>query len=184
MAVLTVVAAAPPANSFRPNYFGTTKYNFTWSSVNTELLPDLTAPYNPKGTHFEGFHIDEASIYLGADDQGRTQTEMMHIASLRDVWYWIYPAGTSNRMMVQPHWNQQWHTPIGTVFGQLAMYCMCDFADRDHFIKRIIQVAIDAYAVAEAQGSRYGVPFAIGAGFYPTPLWLIRLAGLFSTIPA
>ena len=178
MAVVTVVGTTPAVDAFRPNYFGTTKYNFNWSDVNTSLLPNLTAPYNPKGTAFESFHIDASSIYPGGDDQGRTQAEMIHIAALRDVWYWITPSGSSNRMMVQPHYNQQWHTPIGVVFGQLAMYCMCDFSDRDFFLKRILQVAIDAYAVAEAEGNRYYTPFASGAGFYPSPCWLIRLAGL------
>ena len=79
-------------------------------------------------------------------------------------------------MMVQPHYNQQWHTPIGTVFGQLAMYWMCDFADRDFFLKRILQVAIDAYAVAEAEGNRYSrrsraVPVTIRhrAGSFASP---------------
>jgi hypothetical protein len=179
MAVVTVVGTTPAVDAFRPNYFGTTKYNFTWSGVNTALLPNLTAPYNPKSTAFDGFHIDAGSVYAaGSPDEGRTQTEMMHIASLRDVWYWIYPNGTSNRMMVQAHYNQQWHSYVGQVLGQLAMYCMCNFSDRDFFLKRILQVAIDAYAVAEAEGNRYQTPWWGGAGYYPSPCWSVRLAGL------
>jgi hypothetical protein len=179
MAVVTVVGTVPAADAFRPNYFGTTKYDFTFAGVNTALLPNLVAPFNPKGTGFEHFHIDTGSIYVGgAPDEGRTQADMMNIAAMRDVWYWIFPSATSNRRMIMPHFNQQWHGSIGTVFGQLAMYCMCNFSDRDVFLKRILQHAIDAYAIAEAQGSRYLTPFSGGAGFYPSPVWLIRLAGL------
>ena len=41
----------------------------------------------------------------------------------------------------------------------------------------LVQLAIDAYAVAEGS-SGLGAPFAGGAGYYASPLWPIRLAGL------
>ena len=89
MAVVTVVGTTPAGTRSVRTTSAPQNTISTWSDVNTSLLPNLTAPYNPKGTSFESFHLDAGSIYPGGDDQGRTQTEMIHINSLRDVWYWI-----------------------------------------------------------------------------------------------
>ena len=51
-----------------------------------------------------------------------------------------------------------------------------NFADRDLFLTRLVQIAIDGYAVAV--GRVGSTPFSNGAGFFITPLWLIRFAGL------
>ena len=60
------------------------------------------------------------------------------------------------------------------------MYVMCDFGDGDQvkFVKRILQAAIDAYAVAEGNGFSGVAPWGGGAGFRFGPLWFIRFAGL------
>ena len=43
-AVLTCVAARPPADAFRPSYVGTWKETFTASQIRRDLLPKLKGP--------------------------------------------------------------------------------------------------------------------------------------------
>jgi len=45
-AVLTVLASAPPANSFRPPYCGTAKPIYSASNLRKDLLPNLALPLN------------------------------------------------------------------------------------------------------------------------------------------
>ena len=179
MACVTIVDHIPKADEFRPPYFGTTKTRWRFSDANLALLPNLRAPLNPKGKTSDYWHIDAASIYFGpSGETGVTTTDQMHRNAMRDLHYWVFPFGTDLSIM-KPLLNQDWYPrDFGTVLGRLAMYVMCRFADRDHFVKRILQVAIDAYAVAKGEGFTGGAPFSGGAGFWPSPLWAIRFAGL------
>ena len=103
----------------------------------------------------------------------------MEIAAARHLQYWIFPyGGNSSVPLLKPVFQQSWYPrDSGTAHGQLAMYVMCDFEDRDKHLVSLVQLAIDAYAVAEGS-SGLGAPFAGGAGFFASPLWPIRLAGL------
>jgi len=182
MACLTIVDTAPEPDEFRSNYFGSKKIRKRFSDADLSLLPEITAPFNPKGPTFEGFHIDEGSIYAGADpgDPHPTQAQQMEIAAVRHLQYWVHPlGGNSSVPLLKPVFQQSWYPrDSGTAYGQLAMYVMCDFEDRDKHLVSLIQLAIDAYAVAEGDGFVGSAPFAMGAGYFASPLWPIRLAGL------
>jgi hypothetical protein len=181
MAVLTVVGSTPTTGSFRPNYFGTTKISKTWGDVNTALMPDL-ALSDPKSTSSDGFHLDSGSVYVGSssDPTHRTSTDEMNINALRDVQWYVYPMhGGFCVSYLSPLFNMFWYPEQrGMSYGQIANYVMGDFTDRDDFLKRIIQVAIDAYAIVEGDGFTGSSPFGGGAGFPFSPLWFIRFAGL------
>ena len=112
MACVTVVDYIPEADEFRPNYFGTTKIRRRCSDADLSLLPNLTAPYNPKGPYFEGFHLDEASVYLGADagEPNPSQAQQMEIEAVRHLQYWIYPyGGNSSVSLLKPVFQQAWY---------------------------------------------------------------------------
>ena len=179
MACVTIVDYIPEADEFRPNYFGTTKIRKRFRDANLALLPNLTAPFNPKGVTSSSWHIDKNSIYFGAaQEPPLTNTDSMHKNGLRDLQYHVTAFGGIPTVM-KPVYNQfVYPRDFGTAAGRLAMYVMCNFKDRDLYLKRILQVAIDAYAVAQGNGHTGLAPFAGGAGFWCSPLWFIRFAGL------
>ena len=103
------------------------------------------------------------------------RAQQMEIEAVRHLQYWVFPyGGNSSVSLLKPVFQQALvSADNGTAHGQLAMYCMCDFEDRDKHLVSLVQLAIDAYAVAE--GSRgLGAPFAGGAGYFASPLWPIR----------
>jgi hypothetical protein len=181
MACLTVVNYIPEADEFRPPYYGTTKTRHKFSDCNLSLLPNLTSPFNPKGITSDAWHIDDSSVYIGADGgyiPFMTQYEQMRKESCEDMTYFITPHRTARNgyTMLSPAMNMNWYPrDRGNSWGKLACYVLHDVPDRDKFLKRLIQIAIDAYAVAQFVGA---APFSCGAGFFCTPLWLIRFAGL------
>jgi hypothetical protein len=181
MACLTIVDYVPEADEFRLNYFGTKKIRRRFGDLDLTLLPNMTAP-NPKGQAFEGFHLDEESVYAGADagEPYPSQLQNMEIGAVRHLQYWVFPlGGLSSVPLLKPVFQQSWYPrDNGTAYGQLAMYVMCDFDDRDKHLISLMQLAIDAYAVAEGEGFVGSSPFSCGAGYYASPLWPIRLAGL------
>jgi hypothetical protein len=180
MACLTVVNYIPNTDEFRPPYFGATKTRWRWSDLNLALLPNRTAAFNPKGTSSDDFHIDTASIRAdpGVEDPYITNTQAMRCNALPDLQYFIYPIIGTNVVTLMVPYKQQHGYPRdrGAAYGQLACYVAHNFADRDVFLARIVQTGIDAYAVATGFGGN--TPFACGAGFFATPLWYIRFAGL------
>ncbi len=180
MACLTVVNYIPETDEFRPAYFGTTKTRRRFSDLDTGLLPGLTAAFNPKGTSSSDFHIDTDSIRAapGVEDLYITNEESMRAGGLYDLQYWIHPIIGNNIISLIKPYRQQYVYPRDTnaAQGRVSAYVMHDFADRDVFLVNLMQVAIDAFAVADGHSGR--TPFATGAGFWGSPLWAIRLAGL------
>lgn len=68
--VLTVLAAAPPANAFRPPFFGTDKRIFTTDNIDLTKLPSLTPPAGVTPVtlaavkrRFAGPQVDHVSSY-------------------------------------------------------------------------------------------------------------------------
>jgi hypothetical protein len=180
MACLTVVNYTPFTDEFRPAYFGTTKTRRRFSELNTALLPNMTAPFNPKGITSDDFHMDSSSVYFGAADPtaGTTRNEEMRAGGLYDLQYWIIPiSGTNAVSLLKPFKQQYWYPrDSGRVHGAVCCYVMHNFSDRDVFLKNLVQIAIDTYEIAAGHTGR--VPFSTGAGFFASPLWLIRMAGL------
>jgi hypothetical protein len=178
MACLTVVNYTPFTDEFRPPYYGTVKTRRRFSDLNLSLLPNRTAP-NPKSTAFEGFHLDSGSIYPGADPYWyMTNAQAVRANNFSDLQYLVIPIYGQSVLSLMAPVNQQWwyRREWGSAMGALACYVLHNYSDRDVFLANIMQVAIDAYPCAT--GFTGVTPFSMGAGFYPSPLWFIRFAGL------
>lgn len=128
MMVVTFVGTPSPANSFRPNYSGTTKYCFTRSDYNAALLPGLSpsfTPTNPKGTSSSDFHFDIGSQYFAHDSAD--QTEYYQTNGER-MYFSAIAAEAISQTALAPILNQPaFPRDMGSVVGRLGLYAMCNF---------------------------------------------------------
>lgn len=147
MSILTVVASAPAANTFRPAYAGTDKRTWNTSNVNTGLVPSLTRVLDPISTetNFEHYKPTASSRWLN-----RPQYRLIRPRSI--PWDKLSPA------------NNQANYPSdqSKIIGQLGMLAVSTGAERTNSIYKIVQLAIDIRGCFLACKTSYALN---GAGY-------------------
>jgi len=148
-AVLTCVASAPPANSFRPPYFGTTKTLWNQSDVDYGLLPGLAVP------------------------PGKTPIPLVNNSrALARVWL---DAGPSIWNRCKGVNNGATYGLDGARFvSQLAVHACADIPDAETYANRLIQYGIDLYPISLVNGNGWSRNGGHGWG----RKWPILFAGI------
>lgn len=188
MIVITFVGTASPANSFRPNYSGTTKYRFSRADYNAALLPNLNPSFgNPKGTTSNDFHLDIGSQLTGHTPNVPTQSEYYQFNGER-MHYHVMAAEAIGQTALAPELNQQYFPySLGHIYGQLGLYAMCNFgttgaganatenkASSLWAHETLLQQGIDAFPIGLAKGPAGGAGYA-----FRGLLFTILYAGVF-----
>lgn len=166
MSALTVLPAAPPANSFRPPYAGSVKKIWSTADVDYGLLPNLAAPFDPAN--------DEVSF----NDYKPTADATWFNRLVYNFHMNNQPAAVT----MAPRNNQDFYPATqALIIGRLAMMAVSDHANRIEYANRLIQHGIDLWGCLKAAGTT-GM-FTAGAGFGSGRFFPILFAGVMLRAP-
>ncbi|WP_434417247.1 hypothetical protein [Nannocystis pusilla] len=126
-AILTVVAAAPPADAFRPPYSGAAKPLHRAGDVCWSALPKLAAPADTPDPTALLRHVERPWV-----DHLRTWEIQHGCATLN-----MYCYGRE----------------VGDIVATLAAYVLLDTPDQQELARRLLQLGIDNYGVLQAGGN-------------------------------
>lgn len=125
-AILTVVAAAPPADAFRPPYAGADKPIHRASDLCWSALPKLAPPLELPVAAELLRHVERPWID--------------HLNS----WTMQHGCATLNMFC--------YGREIGDIVATLAAYVLVDTPDQEELARRMVQLGIDNYGVLQAGG--------------------------------
>ena len=129
-AVLTVVASAPPANSFRPPYCGTDKeHRWNKSQINYSALPSLVPTASAPDIASQAGSFERPWIEIDTQYTGRE----------------THPSGN------QPLYGRD----MGLVIGPALLSLCCNYsnATKETLLVRMLQYGIDIYGAAVSGGN-------------------------------
>lgn len=130
-AILTCLAAAPPADAFRPTYIGGSKPIFTLSQVHWDRLMNLPVPASA----------------MPAWSQWERYLERPWIDHMNGVWmqYWLLPSEN------MPSYGREYARILG--FAGLLLHTDATQAQKRTLLIRLLQIGIDWRGVVQLGGS-------------------------------